>query len=191
MLSHVKMNDDRALVFSVLQNDQRAFRSLVQQHERLVWHMVTRITNRTEDCEDICQEVFLRVYRKLPDFRFQSKLSTWIATVAYRTAINYVQKEHHHTLASLDLAAEVEHPASGPDEQLQKQSVHAYVHEQIATLPVHYRAVLTMFHLEEMSLAEIQAVTDMPIGTVKNYLFRARKLLKERLQHHFTTELLS
>ena len=149
--------------------------------------MVTRITNRTEDGEDICQEVFLRIYRKLPDFRFQSKLSTWIATVAYRTAINHVQKDQSDTLTSLHQAAALEHPAAGPDEQLQRQAVHTYVHEQIATLPVHYRAVLTMFYLEEMSLTEIQTVTDMPIGTIKNYLFRARKLLKERLQQ-FTTE---
>ena len=182
------MDDDSVLVSAVLKGDHRAFCRLVQQHQRLVGHMVSRIVNRTEDCEDISQEVFLRVYQRLPTFRFQSKLSTWIATLAYRTALNYLKKEEKHTNESL---AQVEkHSADQPDaaEQLDKKAVYAFVHEQIAHLPVHYRTVLTLFHLEEMSLAEIQEITGMPAGTVKNYLFRARKLLKDRLQERYINQ---
>lgn len=182
------MNEDNILVAQILRGDTRAFQRLVRQHERLVEHMVGRIVSQREDREDICQEVFLRVYQKLPGFHFQSRLSTWIATVAYRTAINYAKKERKHTSETLDHTPAAAHPAPNAHERLEKQSVHAYVHEQIDQLPVHYRTVLTLFHLEEMSLAEIQEITDMPLGTIKNYLFRARKLLKDRLQKRFLTE---
>ena len=187
-LSNELMSNDVTLVSRILQGNPQAFRQLVQQHERLVVHMVSRIVNRPEDCEDICQEVFLRVYQKLPTFHFQSKLSTWIATVAYRTAINYAKKEEKHSAEALDQAMEKIHEDLDAHETLEKQAVHSYIHEQVGQLPVHYRTVLTLFHLEEMSLAEIQEVTGMPVGTIKNYLFRARKLLKVRLQKRYLTQ---
>lgn len=187
-LSNPPMSNDTTLVSQILRGNARAFRQLVQQHERLVWHMVSRIVDRTEDVEDVCQDVFLRVYQKLPTFHFQSKLSTWIATIAYRTAINHAQKEQKRPTESLDQAAATAQEGTNAHEQLEKKTVRAYVHEQIKELPVHYRTVLTLFHLEEMSLAEIQEVTGMPTGTIKNYLFRARKLLKDRLQQRFLTE---
>ena len=182
------MNEDATLVSAIVRGDTHAFRRLVQQHQRLVAHLVGRVANRTEDCEDISQEVFLRVYEQLPTFRFQSKLSTWIATVAYRTALNHAQKNRKHRSEPLD-RAEL-HRQTDPDavEQLEKKAAHAFVHEQIAQLPVHYRTVLTLFHLEEMRLDEIHEITGMPVGTVKNYLFRARKLLKNRLQARFLNE---
>ena len=182
------MNNDADLVSQVLKGDRKAFQRLVQRHERLVWHMVSRISNRPTDSEDICQEVFLRVYQKLPTFRFQSKLSTWIATVAYRTAINYVQHEEKYSTEDLSQTALTACTMPNAQKQLEKQALHTFVHEQIRELPVHYRTVLTLFHLEEMSISEIQDITGMPSGTVKNYLFRARKLLKNRLQKRFLTE---
>ena len=182
------MSNDASLVSRILEGHPHAFRQLVQQHERLVVHMVSRIVNRTEDCEDICQEVFMRVYQKLPGFHFQSKLSTWIATIAYRTAINYAKKEEKYGAESIEHAATQRNQSPSAQACLEQQAVYAFVHQQIEVLPVHYRTVLTLFHLEEMSLTEVQEVTGMPIGTIKNYLFRARKLLKARLQKRFITE---
>ena len=182
------MSDDTILVSRVLAGNPHAFRQLVKQHERLVWHMVSRVANRPQDSEDICQEVFLRVYQKLPLFRHQSKLSTWIATIAYRTAINHAKKEHKHISEDLDQASVYLQETPDAHEQLEKEAVHTYVHEQMSKLPVQYKTILTLFHLEEMSLVEIQQIMDMPVGTVKNYLFRARKLLKDRLQERYSKE---
>nr|WKN34750.1 RNA polymerase sigma factor [Tunicatimonas sp. TK19036] len=182
------MNDDSLLVSRVIEGDARAFRQLVQQHERLVFHMVHRIVNRAEDSEDICQEVFMRVFQKIHLFQFQSKLSTWIATIAYRTALNYVKKEEKYTTDAIYDTLPIASNELSAQEMLERKNLYQHIHQQIALLPVHYRTVLTLYHLEEMSLQEIQAVTDMPEGTVKNYLFRARKLLKDQLQKQFQQE---
>ncbi|MEM9673521.1 MAG: RNA polymerase sigma factor [Cyclobacteriaceae bacterium] len=188
MLSNGLMNDEALLVKQVKDGNALAFQQLVQQHQRLVFHMVHRIVNRSEDCEDISQEVFLRVYQKIHLFNFQSKLSTWIATIAYRTALNYVKKEEKHSSTDIDEAISLASPEQSAQQLLEKKAIYQFIHERISELPVHYRTVLTLFHLEEMSLQEIQKVTDMPLGTVKNYLFRARKLLKEQLQNQFEPE---
>src|SRR5688500_2381800 len=87
------MTDDRTLVANVLAGDMNAFRLLVKQHERLVAHMVGRLVKKPEEAEELCQDVFLRVYDKLGEFNFQSKLSTWIATIAYRYALNHLRKQ--------------------------------------------------------------------------------------------------
>ena len=71
----------------------QAFRLLIHQHERLVAHMIGRIVKREEEVQELCQDVFLRIHDKLGEFNFQSKLSTWVATIAYRHAINHLRKE--------------------------------------------------------------------------------------------------
>ena len=70
----------------------QAFRLLIKQHERLVAHMIGRVVKNREESEELCQDVFLKVYEKLSEFSFKSKLSTWIATIAYRHAINQIRK---------------------------------------------------------------------------------------------------
>ena len=187
LLSHSVMIDDTTLINHVLNGDRAAFKILVQRYEKLVLHMVYRVITHSEDCEDVCQEVFLKVYQKLPSFRFESKLSTWIATVAYRTALTHTQRQKSSVLSTIDEEVTQKAAFSDPN-TLDKQAVYQYIHLQIAQLPVQYRVVLTLYHLEEKSHAEIQAITGMPEGTVKNYLFRARKLLKDKLLTHFSSE---
>ena len=87
------MIDDRTLVKNVMAGDMQAFRLLIHQHERLVAHMIGRIVKRDEEVEELCQDVFVKIHAKLGEFNFQSKLSTWIATIAYRQAINHLRKE--------------------------------------------------------------------------------------------------
>src|SRR6187402_996775 len=87
------MTDDRALVSRVLSGDMQAFRALIKKHERLVGHMIGRLVKQGEDREELCQDVFMKVYDKLGEFNFQSQLSTWIATIAYRHAVNHLRKK--------------------------------------------------------------------------------------------------
>ena len=91
-MSNEAMTDDRTLVSRVLAGDRQAFMVLIRQHERLVAHMIGRLVKSQEDREALAQDVFLRVHERLGEFGFQSKLSTWIATIAYRQAINHLRK---------------------------------------------------------------------------------------------------
>ncbi len=182
--SNVEMIDDNLLVKKILDDNTQAFTMLVKQYQHLVVHMIGRLIHDKEDREDLCQEVFLKVYQKLADFNFQSKLSTWIATIAYRTAINYLQKKKIMITGDVeDAALERKFTISpeSPDSLFARKDLRQFVHQQIEKLPVQYKTVLTLYHLEGMNYEEIREVTQMPEGTVKNYLFRARKLLKEQL----------
>jgi RNA polymerase sigma factor (sigma-70 family) len=184
------MMDERALVSQVLSGDKQAFRLLIRQHERLVFHMIGRLIKSEEDREELCQDAFLRVYDRLHEFNFQSKLSTWIATIAYRYAINHLRKKKIEVSDMPEEDSFTAHFVSreNPQQTLEDQDESDMVLKLMEYLPVHYRTVLTLYHLGGMSYPEIGEITGMPEGTVKNYLFRARNLLKEKVKQYLGKE---
>lgn len=189
-LSNNPMNDDRALVSQVLGGDLQAFRRLIHQHERLVLHMIGRLVKSDADREELCQDVFLRVHEKLGSFSFQSKLSTWIATIAYRQAINHLKK---NKMFFTDIPEEESFTkrfveTENPESVLVETDTDQYVMMLVDELPPQYKTILTLYHVEGLSYPEICEVTNMPEGTVKNYLFRARNLLKEKVKQHLAKE---
>jgi RNA polymerase sigma factor (sigma-70 family) len=189
-LSNEPMTDDRALISKVLSGDTQAFRLLIKQHERLVAHMVSRLVKQQEDREELCQDVFLKVYEKLAEFNFQSRLSTWIATIAYRYAINHMRKRK---MLLNDIPEEENFTAyfvedANPESILEEQDMDGFVMTLVDQLPPQYKTVLTLYHLENMTYPEIGDITGMPEGTVKSYLFRARNLLKEKVKTYIGKE---
>jgi RNA polymerase sigma factor (sigma-70 family) len=179
-VSHPTMNSDQALVSSVLNGERQALRQFIKQHERLVSHMVARLVDDKSDREEICQDIFMKAYEKLGEFNFQSKLSTWVATIAYRHGVNHLRKQK---MKFSDLPMESDDRVfvekGNLETELEDNDMEAIIFKNIDRLPAQYKVVLTLYHLDGMSYEEIGEATGMPEGTVKNYLFRARNLLKE------------
>ena len=179
------MVDDRNLVRRIQDGDMHAFRYLIRQHERLVLHMVGRVVRNEAEREELCQDVFMRVYNSLGTFSFQSKLSTWIATIAYRHALNHLRRMKVK-MADLpaDDSAAVFIDTETPESVATETDLNQHIRALIDRLPVQYRTIVTLYHLEEMSYAEIGAIMELPEGTVKSYLFRARSILKEHVKKY-------
>lgn len=189
-MSNLLMTDDQALVSRIVNGDIQAFRLLIRQHERLVAHMIGRLVKNPEEREELCQDVFLKVHEHLREFNFQSRLSTWIATIAYRHAINFMRKRK---MLLTDIPEE--ESISGyfveeenPESLASKQDLDCVVLSLVDKLPAQYKVVLMLYHVDGMSYPEIGEVTGMPEGTVKSYLFRARNLLKEKVKQYLGKE---
>jgi RNA polymerase sigma-70 factor (ECF subfamily) len=184
-MSNEAMTDDRTLVSRVLAGDRQAFMVLIRQHERLVAHMIGRLVKSQEDREELAQDVFLRVHERLGEFGFQSKLSTWIATIAYRQAINHLRKRKMFFTAIPDDESFANNfvEYATPDAAVEENDLDSYILKLVEQLPAQYKVVLTLYHVDGLSYQEIGEVTNMPEGTVKNYLFRARRLLKEKVKN--------
>lgn len=189
-MSNTGMTDDRTLVSRVLSGDMQAFVELIRQHERLVAHMIGRVVKNEEDREELCQDVFIRVHEKLGEFGFQSKLSTWIATIAWRQAINHLRKKKMLFSEIPDEAAFARTfiEERNPETFAEERDLDIFVLKLVDELPAQYKVVLTLYHVDGMSYPEIGAITQMPEGTVKNYLFRARNLLKEKVKAYLGKE---
>lgn len=175
------MNDSE-LIGQILNGNMNAFTFLVNRYQKLVVHITGRLIQRQDELEDVCQDVFLKVFQNLGKYRNECKLSTWIATIAYNTSINYLRKFKKGDEVNPDDSAALRNLTEYRSDDFEKADLHRYIRDQIELLPVQYRTVLTLFHMEEFSYQEIEQITGMPEGTIKSYLFRAKALLKEKLK---------
>nr|WP_307735085.1 sigma-70 family RNA polymerase sigma factor [Chitinophaga nivalis] len=177
------MFNENLVIPKILQGDMQAFGQLVEEYKQLVFYVTDKLISDKAAVEDISQEVFIKVFKKLASFDYRSRLSTWIASIAYRTALNYLRDHRKGVVTDLGPPAENFYfTEETPEMLLTKKDAAAYLNRLVAQLPLTYRTVLTLFHLNEFSYQEIAAVMDIPEGTVKNYLFRARKLLAAKLK---------
>ena len=183
------MFDENEIVNRILKNDLRAFELLVKQYEKLVFFVIHRLVQDRQNKEDICQEVFIKIHHSLPSFRFQSKLSTWIARIAYLTAVNHIKNIKNKSAYEYPENIDNYHfTDENPENELIKKNTSVYVNYLIEQMPLQYKTVLTLYHLNEFSLTEIKEITGIPEGTLKSYLFRARKLLKEKIEKDLKQE---
>ena len=199
----LRMHQEQERIEKIIAGDMRAFQALVEDYQRLVCHVVFRMVHNEEDREEICQDVFVKVYQNLSKFEQKSKLSTWIGRIAYNTCINYLKKKKvplYEDLAPAESGESGSSPnkesyldrvpggAKLADETVSDKEMYKFLHEEIAQLPVQYRAILTLYHMDDLSYQEIGEIMSLPDGTVKSYLFRARKLLKERIIEKYPAE---
>lgn len=183
------MFNERQILQQIKQGNHTAFSALVQQYQKLVFHVVQRMVLCPHDVEDISQEVFIKVYKRLNTFNFESKLATWIARIAYLTAIDHLRKVQPNSIPREQALDQLYVTDETPEQVLIQTDARQYIQQLIDGLPESYRIVLTLYHLEEFSYNEIEHITGMPSGTVKNYLFRARKMLKDKLANSLNDDL--
>lgn len=184
------MFDEKETIHKILKGNLTAFDLLVKQYERLVFHVCFKLLNSNDDVQDVCQEVFIKIFKNLKNFKYQSKLSTWIARIAYLTALNHIKKNKRDSFETYPEDIENYHfTGDDPSDELMSKDVNRYLNQLIAELPHQYRLVLTLFHLEEFSYQEIEEITAWPEGTIKSYLFRGRKLLKQKLEVYLKNEI--
>lgn len=183
---------EQALVDNILSGNRDAFRDFMSQYQSLVAHVVYRMVPNEADRQDVCQDVFVKAYRNLDGFQFEAKLSTWLARIAYNTALNHLEKRRVDLFDDVTSEAHQleDTPAVGRalDEKVAVSDSARLVRMEIDRLPVLYGTILSLYHLEEMSYREIADVMQLPEGTVKSYLFRARKMLKDRLSSAYAEE---
>lgn len=177
------MYSDHELIAKITAGNLHAFRLLVRANERLVQHMVQRFVKDNEQAKDVCQEVFIKVYKNIAHFKQESKLSTWIAQIAYTTSLDYLKgiQRKHRTVVNMD---DHHHHIEGglnPEQEFNKKELRTFIAQLIDQLPDNYRLVVNLFHIDEYSYQEIVAITGLSEGTIKSHLFRARKLLKDKL----------
>jgi len=187
LMDRVDENEQiRLVIEKVLQGDVNSFSYLVEKYNKLVAHIVFRMIYNQTDREDICQDIFLKVYQNLPQFRGESKMSTWIGKISYNCCLNYINRKKPVVKNQSSQEWE-EMPTEIPDPGWQTEQDDRFnrIRTEIEKLPVQYRAILTLYHLEGMSYHEIGEVMNLPEGTVKSYLYRARQQLKEELSHKY------
>jgi RNA polymerase sigma-70 factor, ECF subfamily len=181
--------DDRTLVERILGGERDLFTTLMTRYERRIINYVYRITHRYEEAHDLAQEIFVKVYLALDRYDSKYQFSTWLFRIAQNSAIDAIRKK---SIAEVPLARPTEEEPGGKEREfaddgispyraLKNKELGAAIDSAVEQLPGDYRELIQLRHFAELSYEEIATMKQLPLGTVKNKLFRARNLLKEAL----------
>jgi RNA polymerase sigma-70 factor (ECF subfamily) len=184
----------------VLRGDTDAFGMIIKSTEGLVAQIVCKMVSNAEDRKDLVQDVYLKVYKSLRNFKFEAKLSTWVGQIAYNTCLNHLQKKKPVLFTNLRRAHDADGEANEPlppeanvgegevESSFFKQQLSEILQVEIDQLSPVYKTLITLYHQAELNYEEIAEITKLPEGTVKNYLFRARKALRDNLLRKYKKE---
>ncbi|UJF27063.1 RNA polymerase sigma factor SigW [Planococcus sp. 107-1] len=175
----------------VLKGDQNAFAEIVELYQHQLYQICYRMLNNKHEAEDIAQEAFMRAYVNLHTFDQQRKFSTWLYRIATNLCIDRIRKKKpdYHLDAEvrgtegLDMYSSIASDDQLPEEELMRMEVQERVQYEISRLPDKYRAAIVLKYIEELPLAEISEILDLPLGTVKTRIHRGREALRKQLSN--------
>ena len=184
--------DDIALIQLALQGRRSAYSVLVSRYQAYVFTIALRYAGNRELAEELAQDVFVKAFRHLPDFKGNSKFSTWLYTIVHTTCLSHLRRKNdpaiypgdEHIEHWVDNSSQAVHAESLLEQKTQKH----LLTEAIGHLPETDGAIITLYYQAEQSLEEISTITGLTPGNVKVRLFRARQKLKEILEKRYTNE---
>jgi len=182
---------DNEIISRVLKGEQNAYAELVNRYQAYVFTLVLRMIKSREDAEEVAQDVFIKAYRSLADFRGESKFSTWLYTIANTTSITFLRKKKLdvHSLDNEKVFEVADSKDSGFRANLVEQKSRVnMVNEAIAMLSPDDAEIITLFYKAEQNLEEISRILRLETNTVKVRLHRARTRLKEKMERNFSEE---
>ncbi|MEG3755983.1 RNA polymerase sigma factor RpoE [Psychromonas arctica] len=181
---------DLQLIQRIQNGEQQAFALLVRKYQTRVANILTRYVRSSGDIPDVSQEVFIKVYKSLPNFRGDSAFYTWLFRITVNTAKNYLTSQSRRPPASdIDAEEADSYDGSGalkdednPESILHSQEVKQVILKVIGSLPDELKSAITLRELEGMSYDEIAQIENCPIGTVRSRIFRAREAIDKQLK---------
>ena len=183
--------NDNELISKVLSGDQQAYAGLVNRYQNYVFTLALRFTKNREDAEEVSQDIFVKAYKALADFRGASKFSTWLYTIVNTTCISFLRKKRLevHSLDNEKVFELADNQDSGMRANLVEQKSRvAMVTNAIKMLSTDDAEVITLFYKGEQTLEEIAQILGIESNTAKVRLHRARTRLKEKMETHFAQE---
>jgi RNA polymerase sigma-70 factor (ECF subfamily) len=184
-IKHIREFADSELIATSLAGREDSFEELVRRYHRPITAYVYRMTNDYDAALDVSQEIFIKVYNSLARYKTDYKFSTWLYKISRNAAIDYLRRNSHGDV-SLDLESDdetyerpLESHSPSPELERERSEWRSEIYTIVRQLPAAYRELILLRHSEDMSYDEIAEITGLPLGTVKNRLFRAREMMRE------------
>ena len=190
----MNLAEEDNLVQKAREGDTRAFAELVRAHQQFAYHVALRALNNTQDAEDIVQEAFVKAWESLTSFRHDSRFRTWLYRIVMNLCYNQLPRLRKDINAldqdSIHLELSDTNLDMDPVLRLEGKETLTFIQQQIKYLPDQYRIMLLLRYQQGCSYAEISEILDVPLGTVKTGIFRARERLKDAVYQYFEERVL-
>jgi RNA polymerase sigma-70 factor, ECF subfamily len=176
---------DRDLVATAVGGVEGSFEEIVRRYQRPISAYVYRMVGNYESALDLTQEIFIKVYNSLARYRAEFKFSTWIFKIAHNSAVDHLRRSATRELSLINgsendqFELPVESGILSPEQESERRERRVEIESVIRALPANYRELVILRHSQDLTYEEIVEVTGLPLGTVKNRLFRAREMMRQ------------
>lgn len=184
-------NEDFETVQQILAGDKSAFMIFQKKYKGIVTSLIRKMIKNDEDVQDLVQETFIKAYNALSSFQNGFSFSAWLYRIASNNCIDFLRKKRFNTVSITKFSTDsqededidIEDSSYSADSGLLNTEKYAVLHEAIQKLPENYRIIIKLRHEDELDYNEIAEQLNIPLGTVKAHLFRARKILYDYLKN--------
>ncbi len=181
----MKLDEDQVLITKILEGCHSSFEELMRKYNRKMYNFILRMVRDEEIAIELTQDLFVKIYTVLEKYNFSYKFSTWVYRICYNLVIDYIRKKQDN-VDSFDYTLLTKKQIidsgnySGEDgfEVCEKEEMSQYLWSVVERLPDKFRELIFMRYIQELKYEEIAEVADLPVGTVKNRIFKAKELLK-------------
>ncbi|HVL90689.1 MAG TPA: sigma-70 family RNA polymerase sigma factor [Actinomycetota bacterium] len=179
----IEERTDHELIAAHLGGDRHAFDRIVERYEKRVWAVCLRMCGDPDDARDAAQDTFVTAFRSIGSFRGDAQLSTWLHRIAVNASLDVLRKRGRNKSQPVEDVPEIASDEAGPEEQAVRASRAAAVHAALTRLSEEHRTVIVLHDLQGLQYPEVAEALDVPVGTVKSRLHRARTEMARLLGH--------
>ncbi len=185
----LELNDDQVLIRKILDGDKSSFEELMKKYDKKIFGFIYRMVRDEDVAIELSQDFFIKIFNVLTKYNFEYKFSTWAYRICYNLVIDYVRKNQAY-VDSLDddnisqkqmLESENYIREDGFD-KLAREELRDYIWKVVDSIPLKYRELILLRYLQGLKYDEIARVTDLPVGTVKNRIFKAKEILRMEIE---------
>ncbi|HSQ34914.1 MAG TPA: sigma-70 family RNA polymerase sigma factor [Candidatus Binatia bacterium] len=185
----MELDEDQILIKKALKGDKRAFEALMRKYEKKIFSFVLRMVRNEETAIDLTQDFFIKVFTVLDKYNFEYKFSTWAYRICYNQVIDHIRKNQSQvrsldddSVSAKDMLDSENVSRSDGFQNLSQEETRVYIWQMVENIPAKFRELILMRYIQELKYEEIAQITELPVGTIKNRIFKAKEILKKEME---------
>jgi RNA polymerase sigma-70 factor (ECF subfamily) len=185
----MQLDEDQALIKKTLRGDRRAFEELMRKYEKKIYSFVVRMVRNEDTAVDLTQDFFFKIFTVLDKYNFEYKFSTWAYRICYNLVIDHIRKNQaavdsldDESVTSRDLLESGNVSREDGFKALARAETRDYVWRVVDQIPLKFRELILLRYIQDLKYEEIAEITALPVGTVKNRIFKAKEILKQEME---------
>jgi RNA polymerase sigma-70 factor (ECF subfamily) len=183
------LDEDQVLIKKALRGDRRAFEELMRKYEKKIFSFVVRMVRNEDTAVDLTQDFFFKIFTVLEKYNFEYKFSTWAYRICYNLVIDHIRKNQaqvdsldDETVSSRDMLDSDNVSREDGFKALAREETRDYVWRVVDEIPLKFRELILLRYIQDLKYEEIAEITSLPVGTVKNRIFKAKEILKQEME---------
>lgn len=183
------LDEDQVLIKKTLRGDRRAFEELMRKYEKKIFSFVVRMVRNEDTAVDLTQDFFFKIFTVLEKYNFEYKFSTWAYRICYNLVIDHIRKNQaqvdsldDETVSSRDMLDSDNVSREDGFKALAREETRDYVWRVVDEIPLKFRELILLRYIQDLKYEEIAEITSLPVGTVKNRIFKAKEILKQEME---------